>query len=61
MDLKKMQERKTQEFEKKQRAVPLLREEIQKLKTRIENCVSGTEKSKQQLAEVGGRKINNPF
>merc|ERR1712079_893206 len=52
MDLKKMQERKTQEFEKKQRAVPLLREEIQKLKTRIENCVSGTEKSKQQLAEV---------
>ena len=53
MDLKKMQERKTQEFEKKQRAVPLLREEIQKLKTRIENCVSGTEKSKQQLAEGG--------
>ena len=48
-----MQERKTQEFEKKQRAVPLLREEIQKLKTRIENCVAGTEKSKQQLAEVG--------
>ena len=30
-----MQERKTQEFEKKQRAVPLLREEIQKLKNEI--------------------------
>jgi len=51
-DLKKMQEKKTQEFEKKQRAIPLLREEVQKLKNRIENSVSGHEKARQQLAEV---------
>ena len=51
-DLKKMHERKTQEFEKKQRAIPLLREEVQKLKNRIENSVSGHEKAKLQLAEV---------
>ena len=42
----------SQEFEKKQRAIPLLREEVQKLKNRIENSVSGHEKAKQQLAEV---------
>ena len=32
MDLKKLQERKNQEYEKKQKAVPLLRDEIQKLR-----------------------------
>lgn len=41
-----------QEFDKKQRAIPLLREEVQKLRNRIENSVSGHEKAKQQLAEV---------
>ena len=41
-----------QEYDKKQRAIPLLREEVQKLKNRIENSVSGHEKAKQQLAEV---------
>ena len=52
MDLKKMQEKKTQEWEKKQRAIPLLKEEIQKLKNRIENASAGHEKAQQQLKEV---------
>lgn len=52
MDLKKMQERKNQEYEKKQKAVPLLRDEIQKLKNRIENSSSSHERAKQQLEEV---------
>merc|ERR1711874_689934 len=51
-DLKKMQEKKNQEYEKKQKAVPLLREEIQKLKNKIENATSSHERAKQQLEEV---------
>merc|ERR1711874_817956 len=51
-DLKKMQEKKNQEYEKKQKAVPLLREEIQKLKNKIENAASSHERAKQQLEEV---------
>jgi len=52
MDLKKMQEKKIQDYEKKQRAIPLLREEVQKLKNRIESCNNSHEKAKQQLKEV---------
>merc|ERR1712025_1041893 len=46
MDLKKMQEKKIQDYEKKQRAIPLLREEVQKLKNRIESCNNSHEKAK---------------
>ena len=41
-----------QDYEKKQRAIPLLREEVQKLKNRIESCNNSHEKAKQQLKEV---------
>ena len=41
-----------QDYEKKQRAIPLLREEVQKLKNRIESADANHEKAKSKLAEV---------